>query len=717
MSIISPISRVAFGSEEGNDINASHNVALQAIASTTAPTGQNDISNIIDGNDQFGWASSDHQLPQFIELDFGFKTVKTDKISLLSNYGPGQGITKLNIEYFDGISWKIARQDVIIDWKKNEQTAETIDITFPVVEAKKIRLNVKGANLKWAGFAILELKVWGVILLTTADVASSITTIEQPSRSQTNLALPKVPDGYSVSIFSSDNESVIAVDGTIRPQQSDTNVSITLEILNESDHSKAVTSPVNVMVPGVPPSNYVKVVPKEDETSIIKNPAMGWVVYLEEFGSPFPDAKTFWNQVDPYLEPASILYIRVPWSRLEPTEGHYAWNEDENYQKLIQMALDRGLKLAFRVFVDSQDSHMQATPQFVFDGGAGGYGAQSNPDYKTPYVNDPVFRKKFENFIKAFGKQYDDPQVVDYIDGQGLGWWGEMHNMGYLNTYEKQKDTLEWITNLYSSNFQKVLLGLQYGGNQFNYSLQDWAIQSKGYMIRRDSLGSIQWFPQADKDKINLHWPKVPVFAENCYQNFVSRPNACDGYTRPIHDMLSRVVNDAIEIHANTLDLRHPEDVQEWVTNNYDLVQKFAINGGYRFVLNDVSYPNKMTSGKKYNIYYSWKNTAVGKLPNDLPNWNHKYKVSFALLNKKTGVPVYQSIHSPEPSNWIKGKNFDYIEALDLEGVKNGTYNLAVAIVNSENKNNPEINLAIKNDKTKAGWYEIGKVVINNSRH
>ncbi|MDQ8736429.1 hypothetical protein [Paenibacillus sp. LHD-38] len=191
----------------------------------------------------------------------------------------------------------------------------------------------------------------------------------------------------------------------------------------------------------------------------LRHPPKGWALYLEEYGSSFPNAVTYWNQQDPNMGKASILYIRVPWSRMEPTEGHYAWNEDANFKLLTQMAKDRGLKLAFRVFEDSQDVHMQATPQFVFEAGAQGYVPQSNAGFKTPYLTDPVCKQKFENSVNSFAPKFDDPLPV-FIDAQGLGWWGEMGpaQLGYMNA-RKKNDTFQWIVNLYSSKFKKVLLG------------------------------------------------------------------------------------------------------------------------------------------------------------------------------------------------------------------------------------------------------------------
>ncbi|OAB43538.1 dockerin type I domain-containing protein [Paenibacillus antarcticus] len=691
------------------------NVALQAIASTTAGTSQNTIHGINDNNMEIGWASGRNPtMPAYVELDWGSKLVTTSRISLSGNFGPSQGIKTIDIEYFDGGTWKLAKSDITLVWNKNEQAAETLDIDILEITASKIRLKVKSAATVWGHYTIMELRVWGNIELTANSVAESIKSIASPARGQSKIKLPDVPQGFEVRIQSSDREDIIGLDGTIAPLTNDEKISLVLEVMKLSDQTKAYTVALQVKVLVKPADDYMIKTPIEDTTSIIKNPAMGWMLYVEEFGGPGNamtgmTAEEYWETVDPHRESANILYIRVPWSRMEPTEGHYAWNEDENYKKYVQGALDRNIRLAFRVVIDSQDVHMQATPQFVFDAGARGVGTASNSNFKSPIVTDLVFRAKFENFVKAFSKEYDDPSIVDFVDAGGMGYWGEMYTFSHSMTKAEKDDTFKWIVNLYADKFKHVLLGQQ-DASSFDMALQDWAYKEKGFILRRDSYGSPVYFDQTQKDRIVARWPDVPVFAENCYQNFVSRASSCDGKNKPIHDMLTRVVNDALYTHANTLDLRHPEDVIEFATNNADLVEKFALQGGYRFVLNDVSYPAVMDSNKSYKIYHSWKNTGVGKLPNDLLNWGYKYKVAFALLDPDTQQPVKMMIDDAEPSDWIKGERYSYSGSLQLDGVPDGNYELAVAIVDTTKDNTPAIKLAVKDVMTDTGWYKISDV-------
>ena len=82
-----------------------------------------------------------------------------------------------------------------------------------------------------------------------ATIAESITSIEAPALTDRVLKLPFVPDGFQVTIESSDKPEVIALDGTLRFGEKEEKVNLTLKILKESDGSVAYTDVLEVLVP------------------------------------------------------------------------------------------------------------------------------------------------------------------------------------------------------------------------------------------------------------------------------------------------------------------------------------------------------------------------------------------------------------------------------------------------------------------------------------
>ena len=109
-----------------------------------------------------------------------------------------------------------------------------------------------------------------------------------------------------------------------------------------------------------------------DTVTVLRNPLNGWVMYLgrnwdEQFWTnqgydamPADHHKTT-VKVSDY---ANTCYIRTSWRSFEPEEGQYIWkNPHSRLMKLLRSCLDRHMKLAFRIVVDSRDQG-QNTPLY-----------------------------------------------------------------------------------------------------------------------------------------------------------------------------------------------------------------------------------------------------------------------------------------------------------------------------------------------------------------
>ena len=206
-----------------------------------------------------------------------------------------------------------------------------------------------------------------------------------------------------------------------------------------------------------------------DTTSVLKNPLTGWVMYL---GRAWDE--NFWQthhydampvnggdstvRVSDY---AGTCYIRINWNMLESKEGDYVWNDpDSRIYKLLASVRERGMRLAFRINVDSRDQG-QNTPLYVKEAGAKGFQDPNNPQIWSPYPDDAVFQQKYEKFLQAFAVAFDDPDKVDFIDAYGLGKWGEAHGVKY-NNYSNKVEVFEWITDTYAKAFKRVPLVINY---------------------------------------------------------------------------------------------------------------------------------------------------------------------------------------------------------------------------------------------------------------
>lgn len=82
---------------------------------------------------------------------------------------------------------------------------------------------------------------------TAADIAQTITSIQQPIKDETVLTLPSVPTGFGIKILSTDSPSVITTAGKIYPQAQEKTVVLVLQVNRRL--VVANTQPITVIVP------------------------------------------------------------------------------------------------------------------------------------------------------------------------------------------------------------------------------------------------------------------------------------------------------------------------------------------------------------------------------------------------------------------------------------------------------------------------------------
>lgn len=459
-----------------------------------------------------------------------------------------------------------------------------------------------------------------------------------------------------------------------------------------------------------------------DSSSLLRNPCMGWVLY-DDAWLETEDAEQYWAEQDQNARMyGSIFYIRWRWSDMEPTEGDYAWNNNPNFIKHIEEAKKRGLKIAFRIYNNSRDNLYQSTPDFVRRAGAEGYTVPGlYEDFWTPYPDDPIFQQKMVNFINAFAEKFDDPDIVDFIDGVNLGFWGECNNVR-LKDQTKMTEVYKWITTVYGNAFKRVIL-VSNIASDFGYNNEkEIAVQHNGYALRRDGLGSF-WIRDIDKfaslDAFRNH---TLLLGEGAYwkgndDNPIYKPWVNSNDSRIPKDATWRTfyefsLEDALQLGYNTLDLREVVETTGWTKYGNDLVCKFICEGGYRFQPLYFSVPEKIDISKTFAIGHTWKNVGKGIFPNDNLRWNYKYKVAFALIDENDTVVCTLVDDQAEPSLWSENvvvKNVFITMLPDTLDKKQ--YTLSYAIIDKTKHNTPSIAVAVKGYCTPQ-WIPINKVTI-----
>jgi hypothetical protein len=484
---------------------------------------------------------------------------------------------------------------------------------------------------------------------------------------------------------------------------------------------------------GLSRADYTILTPTYDSQSLLRNPLNGWVMY-----APRNADETYWDieyfvpalgKKVKVIDYASACYVRTSWSSLNPSDGVYAWDDpNSKIGNLLKGAQKRGLPIALRIVVDGRDQG-QNTPGFVFEAGAKYYlEDEKHPDRQTPYPQDPVFRKCYGKFIKALAAEFNDPAKTSFIDAYGLGKWGEAHYVVYEDpktatsesTEKLKAETLDWVTDLYATTFTRVPLVINYhrlvghplswgAVNPNSEKLLDKAI-AKGYSLRQDAFGMTGYYQGWEKDFAKKWNFKRPIIMEG---GWIIAPGKHRYWTDPSgkyreghdEDVRRGEFDLSAEAHVNMMDFRAGGETESWF-KSFDLVKRFITEGGYRLYPDQINLPKNIKSGEVAQISHRWKNMGWGYFPNNIPQWNYKYKVAFVVLDDKGMVKKVFVDSESEPSKWLKNAPVSYHLNAKID-LPPGNYSWAVAIVDTTKENKPAIQLALDAETTAQGWTKL----------
>jgi hypothetical protein len=123
--------------------------------------------------------------------------------------------------------------------------------------------------------------------------------------------------------------------------------------------------------------------------------------------------------------------------------------------------------------------------------------------------------------------------------------------------------------------------------------------------------------------------------------------------------------------------------------------------------------PDKAVVGETVKVTTRWSNYGWGYCPNNIPQWNYKYKGAIALLDSKNKVVKCFVDEKIEPSEWRVSFPKDYETSITLDGLQPGSYMWAVGIVDRTENNRPGLNLAATSSRiTEDGWVKVYAITL-----
>lgn len=339
------------------------------------------------------------------------------------------------------------------------------------------------------------------------------------------------------------------------------------------------------------------------------NPDMGWTMHFYSNSPDYYGAKLKPSDTLDWFPGCSTVYLRLPWSMIEPEEGLFNWAIlDTPAQRWIAV----GKRVAFRITC-SETPLRFATPEWVKNAGAQGVfytcgkGPNESGDSWDPDFGDPVFLEKLDSFLAAMAARYDGNPNVAFIDIGSYGLWGEGHTLVSSMVPDDRADPIvRKHIDLHTKHFKKTLLcisddvvGHDKPGRRF--PLSDYAL-CKGITLRDDSIlvgkPPHSWY---HADMAQEFWPKMPVILEHGHYKELTTSGAWgDG---------SLLLNAVEEYHASYISIHHwPEEELE---KNREVIERINRRLGYRLQLREMSWPKVIRVGEPFTVTTQWVNAGV----------------------------------------------------------------------------------------------------------
>lgn len=351
----------------------------------------------------------------------------------------------------------------------------------------------------------------------------------------------------------------------------------------------------------------------QDNGRALVNPDMGWSFYFysnftENYGSKLEPSDTL--DEFPGL---STVFMRIPWSFLEPEEGQFNWAIlDTPAQRWIA----RGKRIAINI-TSSENWTAYATPEWVRKAGAKGvwyeFGKGPSKAGQTaaawcwdPDFGDRIFLRKLENLVRALAQRYDGNPNVSYFHIGSYGLWGEGHTFMTSRVPDEKADKIvRKHIDVYTRHFRKTLLaisddvvGHDKPGRQF--PLTEYAL-SKGVSIHDDSI-LVQKPPRHwyHSEMAQEFWPTLPVILEHEHYGSAKQRGSWN------KSLLLKAVED---YHASYMSIHWWPHIE--LEENRDIIDKINLRMGYRLQLREITWPEKVVIGEPFRITSTWANAGV----------------------------------------------------------------------------------------------------------
>ncbi len=212
----------------------------------------------------------------------------------------------------------------------------------------------------------------------------------------------------------------------------------------------------------------------------------------------------------------------------------------------------------------------------------------------------------------------------------------------------------------------------------------------RGAGWRGDALGDpyhmenryLQALPGGASD---THWQTAPVYFEPYAWAHIDAASAVD-FAMAVH---ASAVHDRDRGRGGFTPAELPE------------INRLLLKLGYRFVVNNLSYPRTVSAGQPVTMTMVWQNVGVAP--------TYRSDVLAVQVRKAAGTPVLTSNTGIAVKKWLPGTTYTVTPTVAIPaGLAPGTYTVAIGIVDPATMR-PAVQLAVQG-RDADGWYPLGTI-------
>ncbi len=388
---------------------------------------------------------------------------------------------------------------------------------------------------------------------------------------------------------------------------------------------------------------------------------------------PVPEYVPQNGREEGFYPDTTIAYIRILWKEFEPRQGEYNYALIEG---ILSKARACGQTVMFRLFGHSTRAS-DDVPDWLKEiipcpERPEGMRVKDSP-------KDPRYFEYFAKAIRAIAERFDTDPTLYMVDICMPGAWGEGHK---LELYAD--NILEVIVDVYTSVFKKTRLFGQVGRPE----LLKYANQKIMTGWRGDGFGDPFHIDESYPPKIEKvkdMWKTVPVSFESYWWLGEWKRKGWDV------DML---IDRSLEWHLSSFNAKSLPVPFEW----QEKVEAWLRKMGYHYLIDSVSYPEKIRSCEKAKFTVCIDNIGVAPMYMPIP---------LHLKLKGDGVE-YTFRSDTDLTKWLPGKHKGDIVAEIPSDVVPGEYDVEIGLLRDDGM----IAYFCTDAEYDDGFYKVGKLVI-----